>query len=94
MNAAMEYQGLRGQLKLHEPMSKHTSWRVGGVADRFYQPADLEDLVHFLKQLPPQEPCYWVGLGSNLLVRDGGLRGTVIATSGVLKQLQLLGEQA
>ena len=83
---------LRGKLLQREPMSKHTSWRVGGPADYFYVPADIEDLALFLKTLPPQQEIYWVGLGSNLLVRDGGLRGTVIATSGALGDLRKIGD--
>jgi len=79
---------LRGQLKHDESMARHTSWRVGGPAERFYQPADAQDLAVFLSQLDPDEPLYWVGLGSNLLVRDGGLRGTVICTSGLLNGLE------
>jgi len=82
----------RGKLLLSEPMSRHTSWRAGGPADRFYIPADLDDLATYIKSLPAGEPLYWVGLGSNLLVRDGGLRGTVIMTSGALNGLSLLGE--
>jgi len=81
---------MQGRLLENEPMSKHTSWRVGGPADRYYIPAGLEDLRKFLATLPEGEPLFWLGLGSNLLVRDGGLRGTVIATSGALKRLQLL----
>ncbi|MDH5229243.1 MAG: UDP-N-acetylmuramate dehydrogenase [Gammaproteobacteria bacterium] len=81
---------LRGTLSLDEPMSKHTSWRVGGPADRFYRPADIEDLVSFLVALPEHEPLTWVGLGSNLLVRDGGIRGTVIYTTNLLKQINRL----
>jgi len=69
---------LRGRLLACEPMRKHTSWRSGGVADRAYVPADLEDAVQFLGGLPRNEPVYFVGLGSNLLVRDGGVRGTVM----------------
>ena len=80
MAEALHFQGLRGALKLDEPMSRHVSWRTGGPADRFYLPADLEDLAHFLRQLPPDEPLLFVGLGSNLLVRDGGWRGTVVMT--------------
>jgi UDP-N-acetylmuramate dehydrogenase len=79
---------LRGELRTDEPMSKHTSWRVGGPARRFYTPADVEDLQCFLAGLPPQEPLLWLGLGSNLLVRDGGIRGTVIDT-GALGGLEL-----
>lgn len=90
MSAAGSKRRLRGQLLTDEPMARHTSWRVGGPADRFYIPADLEDLSAFLRGLPPNEPLYWVGLGSNLLVRDGGVRGTVIATGGALNGLGLL----
>ena len=71
-------------------MARHTSWRVGGPAERFYTPADLEDLTRFLHQLPAEEPLHWVGLGSNLLVRDGGLPGTVICTNGALSGLSRL----
>jgi len=70
-------------------MSKYTSWRTGGVAERMYQPADLDDLLKFLRSLPDDEPLYAVGLGSNLLVRDGGLRGTVLMLHGTLSALHL-----
>ncbi len=78
---------LRGQMLTNEPMARHTSWRVGGPAARMYLPADVADLAALLRTLPPEEPVYWVGLGSNLLVRDAGLRGTVILTSGRLTGL-------
>lgn len=81
--------GRRGTMLFHEPMSRHTSWRVGGTADRAYVPADLSDLSLFLCSLPESEPVYMVGLGSNLLVRDGGLRGTVVLLHGALKQICL-----
>lgn len=83
---------LRGKLLEREPMSGHTSWRVGGPADYFYMPADVQDLALFLKTLPSQQAIYWVGLGSNLLVRDGGIRGAVIATSGALGDLRKIGD--
>ena len=79
---------LRGVLREREPMSKHTSWRTGGAARRYYQPADIDDLAAFLAQLSADEPVYWIGLGSNLLVRDGGLPGTVICTNGVLGEMR------
>lgn len=90
MNVAEQLDTMRGTLKTNEPMAKHTSWRVGGPADRYYQPADIDDLALYLGQLPEDEPVFWVGLGSNLLVRDGGIRGTVIAPSGLLKGLTVL----
>ncbi|HEX7454611.1 MAG TPA: UDP-N-acetylmuramate dehydrogenase [Gallionella sp.] len=80
---------LRGKLSLAEPMCRHTSWRAGGVAGRAYQPADLDDLRIFLCSLPADEPAVAVGLGSNLLVRDGGLRGTVLLLHGALSELSL-----
>ncbi len=82
---------LRGELRLAEPLARHTSWRVGGPAERFYRPADLADLCAFLRTLPAAEPLFWLGLGSNLLVRDGGLPGTVIATHGSLPGLAQTG---
>ena len=69
----------RGELRFDEPMSRHTSWRTGGTADLYFTPADRNDLISFLSQAA-NTPLTWVGLGSNLLVRDGGLRGAVIAT--------------
>lgn len=72
---------VRGELRLDEPMARHTSWRAGGRAQRFFVPADAEDLQCFLRGTPGEEPLLWVGLGSNLLVRDGGLGGTVIGTA-------------
>ncbi|WP_455218040.1 UDP-N-acetylmuramate dehydrogenase [Kaarinaea lacus] len=94
MNTAPRVTNLRGKLLQDEPMSRHTSWRIGGPADRYYQPADIDDLAQFLQQLPEDEPVFWLGLGSNLLVRDGGIRGTVIATSGVVNGLEQVNETA
>lgn len=81
---------LRGTLQVNEPLSRHTSWRVGGVAARYYQPADIDDLALFMSQLPEGEAVYWIGLGSNLLVRDAGFAGTIICTSGVLNNIHYL----
>ncbi|HEY5683366.1 MAG TPA: UDP-N-acetylmuramate dehydrogenase [Sulfuricaulis sp.] len=92
MMPASSRTNLRGQLLVNEPMSRHTSWRVGGPADRLYIPADIDDLATYLATLPSQEPVHWIGLGSNLLVRDGGVRGTVILTSGALSGLSVLGD--
>ena len=71
-----------------EPMSRHTSWHVGGPAEVFFNPRDRKDLAAFLRSLPARVPVHWVGLGSNLLVRDGGIRGVVIATYGALERLE------
>ncbi len=82
--------GLRGELRRSEPMRKHTSWRAGGSAERAYFPRDLADLQAFLGSGLAAPPLYLVGLGSNLLVRDGGVRGTVIFTHGALKEVKLV----
>ncbi len=84
---------LRGELRYAEPLAGYTSWRVGGPARRLYKPADTADLIAFLTTLEPSEPLLWIGLGSNLLVRDGGFAGTVIATQGCLGGLRREGEQ-
>jgi UDP-N-acetylmuramate dehydrogenase len=74
---------------LHDvPMSKHTSWHAGGPADLFFTPRDVSDLASFIRQLPPHTPLLWIGLGSNLLVRDGGVRGAVVSTHGALGALE------
>lgn len=78
---------MRGELIHAEPMRRHTSWKVGGSADRFYRPADLADLSEFLREQPEDELIEVIGLGSNLLVRDGGIRGTVILMHKVLEGL-------
>jgi UDP-N-acetylmuramate dehydrogenase len=88
MNMAAQKNLLWGEPRRNEPMARHTSWRAGGCADRAYVPVDLEDMRLFLASLPRHEPVYVVGLGSNLLVRDGGLRGTVIFTHGALKEIR------
>jgi UDP-N-acetylmuramate dehydrogenase len=76
---------------LHDvPMSKHTSWHAGGPADIFFAPRDSMDLASFVRQLPAEMPLMWIGLGSNLLVRDGGLPGVVISTVGTLDRLDRL----
>jgi UDP-N-acetylmuramate dehydrogenase len=80
---------LRGSLRKDVDMRRHTSWRAGGHAECMYQPADLADLQLYLRNLPLSEPVLAVGLGSNLLVRDGGLRGTVLLLHAALSELRL-----
>ena len=83
---------LRGQLRTDEPMARHVSWRSGGRAARCYVPADIEDLAAFLRGLPVDEPLCFVGLGSNLLVRDGGFRGTVVLMHNSHSAMRMEGE--
>jgi UDP-N-acetylmuramate dehydrogenase len=82
---------VRGELREHEPLSRHTSWRVGGPARWFFRPADAADLAGFLARLAPDEPLLWLGLGSNLLVDDAGFPGTVIQTQSGLTRLERRG---
>ncbi len=80
---------LRGTFKLNELMSRHTTWRVGGPVRHYYEPADLDDLSLLLSHRDQDEPLLWLGLGSNLLVRDGGIPGMVIVTAGLLKKIEM-----
>ena len=73
-----------------EPMSRHTSWRAGGNAKQYVQPGSLSELAEFIATLPEDEEIVFMGLGSNTLIRDGGFDGTVIATQGVMSQLELI----
>ncbi|MGJ0430332.1 UDP-N-acetylmuramate dehydrogenase [Methylobacter sp.] len=85
---------MKGRLLNHEKLAKYTSWRVGGPADWLYMPSDRQDLINFVAELSNENstasaPVFWMGLGSNLLIRDGGIRGTVINTKGRLKEMRL-----
>jgi UDP-N-acetylmuramate dehydrogenase len=81
---------LQGSLLQNESLANYTSWRTGGPADYVYLPADLDDLSNFLSHLPDTMPVTWLGLGSNTLVRDGGVEGVVIVTQGKLGKLTQL----
>lgn len=80
---------LRGHFLYNEPMKNYVSWRAGGAAQRIYVPTDLEDLIWLIRSIPAHEDVHMVGLGSNLLVRDGGVAGVVILLHGVLKKLAI-----
>ncbi|NIL94548.1 MAG: UDP-N-acetylmuramate dehydrogenase [Woeseiaceae bacterium] len=84
---AAEKDVVRGKVRINEPMSKHTSWRVGGPAESFFVPNSIEDLSQFLANLHPDIPVFWFGVGSNLLVRDGGIPGVVISAARILRDL-------
>lgn len=79
-----------GEMRYNEPMSRHVSWRAGGCAARCYRPRDREDLLAFVQDQAPHMALHVVGLGSNLLVRDGGLEATVVLTHGALRHSTLL----
>jgi UDP-N-acetylmuramate dehydrogenase len=83
-------QSLRGHLMHHASLAEYTSWRVGGPADLLYIPADIDDVACFLQQISPNIPVLWLGLGSNVLIRDGGVEGVVIITQGALTGISQL----
>ena len=89
MHEPRAFTTLRGTLTQDVPLARYTSWRCGGVGDHVYLPADRDDLATFVRQLPEDEPVTVIGLGSNLLVRDGGIRGTVIVLHAALNTLEL-----
>ena len=74
----------RGTFKRDEALARHCTWRCGGRADAWFEPADRADLTAFIAAQPAASTLYWLGLGSNVLVRDGGVRGTVVSTSAGL----------
>ena len=88
MMAAAEDIPVQGELRQREPMERHTSWRVGGPADWYFVPASVDDLKSFLQDLDRDVPVFWFGVGSNLLVRDGGIRGVVIAAARLLRDIE------
>jgi UDP-N-acetylmuramate dehydrogenase len=77
---------VRGRLERDVPLAPLTSWRVGGPADWLFQPEDADDLAHFLAAVPETLPQTILGLGSNVLVREGGIEGVVIHLAGTLNQ--------
>jgi len=78
MHEPLAFHALRGTLGRNASLARHTSWRAGGPAELLYQPADRDDLAQFLRSLPPTTPLTVLGLGSNVLIRDGGIRGAVV----------------
>ncbi len=82
---------IRGKYVPHAEMSAFTWFRVGGPADVLFSPADEDDLAFFLKNLDSAVPVYPVGVGSNLLVRDGGVRGVVIRLGAPFGKIEIDG---
>ena len=81
---------VQGELRYSEPMSRHASWRAGGPAEVFFVPASVEDLATFLADLDADTPIFWHGVGSNLLVRDGGISGVVVSATKMLRDFERL----
>ncbi|MDX1580639.1 MAG: UDP-N-acetylenolpyruvoylglucosamine reductase, partial [Alphaproteobacteria bacterium] len=83
---------VRGRYQEDAPLSKLTWFGTGGPADVLYRPADEEDLVRFMEGCPKDIPIMVMGVGSNLLVRDGGIRGVVIRLSRGFARVRINGE--
>jgi UDP-N-acetylmuramate dehydrogenase len=88
MMAAARDLTVQGELRYNEPMGRHTSWRAGGPAEVFFMPASVDDLGNFLAELDADTPIFWHGVGSNLLVRDGGIPGVVVSATKILRDLE------
>lgn len=82
--------GLRGRLRRDVTLAKRCWFAVGGPADWLFIPEDTEDLCRFMQQRPADLPLYILGVGSNLLVRDGGLRGIVLRLGAGFAQVEAL----
>lgn len=80
---------VRGRLKHHAPLGALTWFGTGGPADLLYKPADVADLQDFLRQLPADMPVMALGAGSNVLIRDGGIRGAVIRLGRGFHDIQI-----
>ena len=90
MSTLMRAERNSSRLRHDEPMSRHTSWRIGGTADVFFRPGNVAELTAFFEELDAEREILWIGLGSNLLVRDGGFRGVVICTLDLGSRIQRL----
>ena len=82
MNLPSLFPSLRGRLTANAPLAPFTWFRVGGPAQWLFSPADEDDLAYFLARLPREIPITVIGLGSNLIIRDGGLEGVVVRLGG------------
>lgn len=89
LNTELQSQ-ITGVVRFNEPLASYTSWHIGGPAQRYYRPASNLDLSLFLQSISPSEPLFWLGLGSNVLIRDAGFAGTVIHTHKMLADLKVI----
>jgi len=92
LNLLEDIDSIKGKIIRSEPMKKHTSLKVGGPAELFFKPADIEDLSIFFSKLRDSVPIFWLGRGSNLLVRDGGISGVVISSSSISNQINKIND--
>jgi len=90
--AGKEYdiRGICGQISINESLSRHTTWKIGGPAKIYYRPGSIKDLQKFIKTFAQEIKIVWLGLGSNVLIRDGGIDGIVINPLGCMNNIELL----
>ncbi|MEC8572348.1 MAG: FAD-binding protein, partial [Pseudomonadota bacterium] len=88
----MDIDGLRGRLTPNRGLADLTWLRVGGPADYLFQPADIEDLSHFMRACDPSVQVFPMGVGSNLIVRDGGLRAVVVRLGRGFNSIEIDGD--
>lgn len=93
MTATPAMPAVRGHLTPHRPLADLTWLRVGGPADWLFQPADEADLSAFLRDLDPALPVFPMGVGSNLIVRDGGLRAVVVRLGRGFNEIKVTGDR-
>ena len=87
-----DFSHIRGKITMDRPLADLTWLRVGGPAELFFQPADVDDLQAFLKALPLETPVFPMGVGSNLIVRDGGIKGAVIRMGRGFNHIEVEGD--
>lgn len=92
MKAVQNIPMLRGVLEKNVSLARFTSWKVGGMADVLYRPADVMDLSNYLMSLDRNIPVTWLGRGTNVLIRDGGIRGVIILLHGCIDLLERRGD--
>jgi len=85
----LDFSSLQGAIQFDAPLASLSWFRVGGPADLLFTPEDEDDLIAFLKLLPNSVPIFVIGLGSNLLVRDGGIRGAVVRLGRAFQTIAL-----
>ncbi len=91
LNTELQSQ-ITGTLRFNEKLASYTSWHIGGLAKQYYRPANNQDLSLFLQTLDPAEPLFWLGLGSNVLIRDAGFAGTVIHTYKMPQDINIIAQ--
>lgn len=90
MNVSDNIKMPQGILEHNISLSSYTSWKAGGKADILYRPADIGDLKNFLITLDADIPITWIGRGTNVLVRDGGIRGVVIILRSAMDKIEFI----